>query len=115
MPAAAAPKSPSIGGSPTLHRLTIVLALLVFATLIRTSLLSEGLDLEIFWKTGKRILHFEPIYLPAIDGGRCFKYPPWSAPFFAPLGLLTESSAGMAWRLLLTSCLAWSKIGRAHV
>ncbi|MBU6376093.1 MAG: DUF2029 domain-containing protein [Bdellovibrionales bacterium] len=84
-----------------------VLTLLVLVTLIRTSVLSESSDFEIFWKTGKRILEFQPIYVPSIDGGRCFKYPPWIAPFFSPFGMLQENAAGILWRLLLTGSLSW--------
>jgi len=83
---------------------------LVFIVLIRTALLSKGFDFEIFWKTGKRIAGLHPIYLPEIDGGRSFKYPPWAAPFFAPLALFSEQTGGILWRLMLVTCLGWTTI-----
>ncbi len=94
--------------SRTLPRALVALACLVFLVLVRTAILSEGSDFEIFWKTGLRLVRLEPIYVPEVDGGRCFKYPPWIAPFFTPLALFTQATGGMVWRLLLVAALGWT-------
>ncbi len=88
-------------------RLIALLVVLVFATLVRTSVLARHPDFSIFWKTGHRLLEGAWIYDVAADGPQCFKYPPWISPVFAPFALLPEEWAGIAWRLMQTASLGW--------
>ena len=88
---------PSHPKKQTLLRVVLVVMLLV---LFRTAILSNSGDLEVYIRTARRLWAGDPIYVPHLDGLQSFKYPPWIAPFFAPLALLSSSAAEVFWRLI---------------
>lgn len=68
--------------------------------LLRTALLSNSGDLEVYIRTAHRLWAGEPIYVPHLDGLQSFKYPPWIAPLFAPLAFFSPGGAEVFWRLI---------------
>jgi hypothetical protein len=57
----------------------------------------NGQDFAVFWRTAKHILEGQAPYSVARDGAMVFKYPPWIAPFFFPLTLLSFDQARWVW------------------
>jgi len=74
-------------------------------SLIRSTV-GQGTDFRVFWKAGAALLQGSPIYQLAQDGGMVFKYPPWIAPFFVPVGIFSFTVAKWIWGIFCVSCMA---------
>lgn len=79
-----------------------ILLLVFFAALLNTALFApfQNTDFEVYWNTAVRLLHGETIYSFSRDSTRCFKYPPWIAPAFIPLGFFPIAWAARIFRVL---------------
>ncbi len=83
-----------------MKRLLLLILGLMLVVLLRTAILSQSGDLEVYIRTAYRLWAGEPIYVPHLDGLQSFKYPPWIAPLFAPLAFLSLRGAEVLWRLI---------------
>lgn len=83
-----------------MKRLLLLILGLMLVVLLRTAILSQSGDLEVYIRTAYRLWAGEPIYVPHLDGLQSFKYPPWIAPLFAPLAFLSLRAAEVLWRLI---------------
>jgi alpha-1,2-mannosyltransferase len=59
-----------------------------------------GQDFAVFWQAGRNFLTGAPLYHAYQPGARPFKYPPFAALVFAPLGLFSLQVAGVLASLL---------------
>ncbi len=82
-----------------MKRFLLLILVLMLLVLLRTAILSNSGDLEVYIRTAGRLWAGDPIYVPHLDGLQSFKYPPWIAPLFAPLALLSSRGAEVLWRL----------------
>jgi alpha-1,2-mannosyltransferase len=64
------------------------------------------LDFDVFHLTGARFVAGSALYRDS-DGDMTFKYAPFVAPLFAPLGLLPRRPAAIAWNLGSMLALLW--------
>jgi uncharacterized membrane protein len=80
-----------------LSKLLIGIILLVASVSLIRSAHSQGIDFEVFWKAARYLIEGNPLYSVSRDGGMVFKYPPWIATLFIPLGFLSLSAAKWVW------------------
>ncbi len=83
-----------------MKRFLLLILGLMLVVLLRTAILSNSGDLEVYIRTAGRLWASEPIYVPHLDGLQSFKYPPWIAPLFSPLAFLSSRGAEVFWRLI---------------
>jgi len=68
-----------------------------------------GTDFHVFWEAGRDFADGSPLYQPA-PGARWFKYPPFAAMLFQPLGWLSLDAAAVAFHALGLLLLAWAAV-----
>ena len=64
-----------------------------------------GQDFHVFWQAGRNFSSGEPLYHGYLPGAREFKYPPFAAMVFQPLGALPLRVAAVLFSLL--NLLLW--------
>jgi Glycosyltransferase family 87 len=64
-----------------------------------------GDDFAVFWQAGRSFIARQSLYHDFPSGARQFKYPPFAAMLFVPLGLLSLPAAAIAFSLL--NLLLW--------
>jgi hypothetical protein len=62
-------------------------------------------DFELFWRSTRNYLTFEPQYSTALNPQHPYKYPPWTTALFTPYALLPLALAGPLFRLTLVGCM----------
>jgi hypothetical protein len=82
--------------------IALVLAAFSILAVLMTvnSFLARDWDFQVYYRTIHHLLHSEPVYSFARDGGSSYKYPPWITPLFLPFSILPEPVANVVWRLL---------------
>lgn len=68
-----------------------------------------GTDFHVFWEAGSDFAGGAPLYQPA-PGARWFKYPPFAAMLFQPLGWLSLDAAAVAFHALGLLLLGWATV-----
>lgn len=73
-------------------------------------------DFELFWRSTRHYLAFEPQYSATLNPQHPYKYPPWSTALFVPFAILPLVVAGPLFRLALVGCLIalFLRTRRAH-
>ncbi len=87
-----------------------VLALLTVGALIRLFRVgwTYNADLHVYWDAARHILEgSSPYAFTAVDRGFVIKYPPWTMPFFLPLGYMSWEVARVSWYLMEVGCVAY--------
>jgi hypothetical protein len=86
-------------------RSILFLLLAVAAISLIRSTVGQGTDFLVFWKAGRALIDGTEIYNLAQDGGMVFKYPPWIAPFFIPVGLFSFEVAKWIWGIFCVASM----------
>ena len=68
-----------------------------------------GTDFHVFWEAGRDFADGSPLY-QAAPGARRFRYPPFAAMLFQPLGWLSLDAAAVAFHALGLLLLAWAAV-----
>lgn len=68
-----------------------------------------GTDFHVFWEAGRDFADGSPLYQPA-PGARWFKYPPFAAMLFQPLGWLSLDAAAVGFHALGLLLFAWAAV-----
>jgi len=93
----------------------VLIAILTANAFLATeSSLGGGSDFALGWRAGGHYLAHEPLYSVERDGGRPYKYPPWTTVLYVPLALLSLDAAGLIWRLLTVISLVYSSAWTAR-
>jgi hypothetical protein len=68
----------------------------------------NGWDFSVYYNSMVAAWSGVDPYTPGTDVGWNFKYPPWTIPFFLPLGLLPLQGAKALWGILQILCIIYS-------
>ncbi len=83
-----------------------VFLLLGAISMVRTTV-AQGTDFDVFWRAARYTLQGQPLYSIVRDGGMIFKYPPWTLPFFIPLGMLPLEVSKWIWGAIEVASLVY--------
>ncbi|MBL7714575.1 MAG: DUF2029 domain-containing protein [Bdellovibrionales bacterium] len=68
----------------------------------------NGWDFNVFHQAALTVLVGQDPYLPGLESGWVFKYPPWTLPIFVPFGLFSNGVAKLLWGLIQVGLIAYS-------